>query len=48
MAHARDRKLDARQDADISLTPFLLTYLNDPELRRTIHTATNKSEQFND
>src|SRR5258705_6013104 len=27
---------------------FLLKYLNDPELRRTIHAATNKSEQFND
>ena len=29
-------------------TLFLLKYLNDPELRRTIHAATNKSEQFND
>jgi TnpA family transposase len=28
--------------------PFLLRYLNNPELRRTIHAATNKSEQFND
>lgn len=29
-------------------TLFLLKYLNDPELRRVIHAATNKSEQFND
>jgi TnpA family transposase len=29
-------------------TLFLLKYLHDPELRRTIHAATNKSEQFND
>lgn len=29
-------------------TLFLLKYLNDPELRRTIHAATNKSEKFND
>ncbi|VWD64204.1 transposase Tn3 family protein [Burkholderia lata] len=29
-------------------TLFLLKYLNDPELRRTIHAQTNKSEQFND
>lgn len=29
-------------------TLFLLKYLNAPELRRTIHAATNKSEQFND
>jgi len=29
-------------------TPLLLKYLNEPELRRTIHAATNKSEQFND
>ncbi|CAB3722588.1 Tn3 family transposase ISPa43 [Paraburkholderia phenoliruptrix] len=29
-------------------TLFLLKYLNEPELRRTIHAATNKSEQFND
>ncbi|QBY56181.1 Tn3 family transposase [Cupriavidus oxalaticus] len=29
-------------------TLFLLKYLSDPELRRTIHAATNKSEQFND
>ncbi len=29
-------------------TLFLLKYLDDPELRRTIHAATNKSEQFND
>ncbi|MFP4896618.1 Tn3 family transposase [Paraburkholderia sp. EG304] len=28
-------------------TLFLLKYINDPELRRTIHAATNKSEQFN-
>lgn len=27
---------------------FLLRYINDPEMRRTIHAATNKSEQFND
>ncbi|MDH6146131.1 TnpA family transposase [Paraburkholderia sp. WSM4179] len=29
-------------------TLFLLKYLNEPDLRRTIHAATNKSEQFND
>ncbi|SOZ74199.1 hypothetical protein CBM2615_U80002 [Cupriavidus taiwanensis] len=29
-------------------TVFLLKYLDNPELRRTIHAATNKSEQFND
>lgn len=29
-------------------TLFLLKYLNEPELRRTIHAQTNKSEQFND
>ncbi len=29
-------------------TLFLLKYLKGPELRRTIHAATNKSEQFND
>ncbi len=29
-------------------TLFLLKYLSDPELRRNIHAATNKSEQFND
>uniref|UniRef100_UPI003BEF24A6 Tn3 family transposase n=1 Tax=Burkholderia arboris TaxID=488730 RepID=UPI003BEF24A6 len=29
-------------------TLFLLKYLDDPELRRTIHAQTNKSEQFND
>ncbi|WP_018441893.1 Tn3 family transposase [Trinickia symbiotica] len=29
-------------------TMFLLRYINDPEMRRTIHAATNKSEQFND
>jgi len=29
-------------------TLFLLKYLDEPELRRTIHAATNKSEQFND
>lgn len=28
-------------------TSFLLRYINDPELRSTIHAATNKSEQFN-
>lgn len=27
---------------------FLLRYINDPEMRQTIHAATNKSEQFND
>lgn len=29
-------------------TMFLLRYINDPEMRETIHAATNKSEQFND
>jgi TnpA family transposase len=29
-------------------TRFLLNYINDVELRRVIHQATNKSEQFND
>lgn len=29
-------------------TMFLLRYINDPEMRQTIHAATNKSEQFND
>ncbi|WP_444634001.1 Tn3 family transposase [Cupriavidus oxalaticus] len=29
-------------------TLFLLRYIKDPEMRRTIHAATNKSEQFND
>ncbi|SUW56398.1 Transposase and inactivated derivatives, TnpA family [Burkholderia oklahomensis] len=29
-------------------TMFLLRYIHDPEMRRTIHAATNKSEQFND
>jgi len=29
-------------------TTFLLRYINDPEMRQTIHTATNKSKQFND
>jgi len=29
-------------------TVFLLRYLGDPQLRATIHAATNKSEQFND
>lgn len=29
-------------------TQFLLKYINDAELRRTIHAATNKSEEFND
>lgn len=29
-------------------TMFLLRYINDPEMRQTIHSATNKSEQFND
>lgn len=29
-------------------TRFLLKYINDAELRRTIHAATNKSEEFND
>ncbi len=29
-------------------TLFLLKYLNDPELRRTIQAATNKGEQFSD
>ncbi len=28
-------------------TQFLLKYINDIELRRTIHAATNKSEEFN-
>src|SRR5207245_9209078 len=28
-------------------TVFLLRYVGDPELRATIHAATNKSEQFN-
>lgn len=28
-------------------TLFLLRYINDPEMRQTIHAATNKSEQFN-
>lgn len=28
-------------------TQFLLKYINDVELRRTIHAATNKSEEFN-
>jgi TnpA family transposase len=29
-------------------TMFLLRYIDDPEMRQTIHAATNKSEQFND
>ncbi len=29
-------------------TQFLLKYLSEPEMRRIIHAATNKSEQFND
>ena len=29
-------------------TIFLLKYISDPELRSTIHAATNKSESFND
>lgn len=29
-------------------TQFLLKYINDAELRKTIHAATNKSEEFND
>jgi len=29
-------------------TMFLLRYINEPDMRRTIHAATNKSEQFND
>ena len=28
-------------------TMFLLNYINDQDLRRTIHAATNKSEEFN-
>jgi TnpA family transposase len=28
-------------------TMFLLRYISDPQLRRTIHAATNKSEEFN-
>jgi TnpA family transposase len=28
-------------------TTFLLRYISDPQLRRTIHAATNKSEEFN-
>jgi TnpA family transposase len=37
-----------RELGRIIRTLFLLKYLSDPELRRTIHAATNKSEQFND
>lgn len=37
-----------RELGRVMRTLFLLKYLNDPELRRTIHAATNKSEQFND
>jgi TnpA family transposase len=37
-----------RELGRVNRTLFLLKYLNDPELRRTIHAATNKSEQFND
>ena len=29
-------------------TQFLLKYINDAELRKSIHAATNKSEEFND
>jgi TnpA family transposase len=29
-------------------TQFLLNYINDAELRKSIHAATNKSEEFND
>jgi TnpA family transposase len=28
-------------------TGFLLNYIDDVELRQTIHAATNKNEQFN-
>ena len=37
-----------REHGRVIRTLFLLKYLNDPELRRNIHAATNKSEQFND
>jgi len=37
-----------RELGRVQRTMFLLKYINDAELRRTIHAATNKSEEFND
>lgn len=37
-----------RELGRVKRTLFLLKYINDAELRRTIHAATNKSEEFND
>ncbi|PVX36703.1 MULTISPECIES: Tn3 family transposase [Janthinobacterium] len=36
-----------RELGRVHRTMFLLKYINDAELRRTIHAATNKSEEFN-
>lgn len=36
-----------RELGRVMRTIFLLRYISDPELRSTIHAATNKSEQFN-
>ncbi|MGF6383251.1 TnpA family transposase [Paraburkholderia atlantica] len=37
-----------RELGQVTRTLFRLKYLSEPDLRRTIHAATNKSEQFND
>lgn len=37
-----------RELGRVNRTLFLLKYINDVELRKTIHAATNKSEAFND
>lgn len=37
-----------RELGRVQRTLFLLKYINDAELRKTIHAATNKSEAFND
>lgn len=47
-AHALADGFAFRELGRVIRTLFLLKYLNEPELRRTIHATTNKSEQFND
>ena len=48
--HSRKNKLyfAFRELGKVIRTIFLLKYIQDPELRRTISAATNKNEQFND
>lgn len=43
----RDRYLSAQRGSAVVRTIFLLNYIGDSDLRRTIHAATNKSEAFN-